>query len=45
MIIGFLTNFKIERTSTPLRLHAKFLYEPVDEFLVKFSEGGIKLGA
>lgn len=26
MLIGFLTNFKIERTDVPLRLHAKFLY-------------------
>lgn len=30
MIIAFLTNFNIERTSTPLRMHAKFLYEPID---------------
>lgn len=43
MIIGFLTNFKIERTSVPLRLHAKFLYEPIEENLVQLSEGGISL--
>lgn len=30
MIIGFLTRFNIERTDVPLRLHAKFLYEPID---------------
>ncbi len=43
MIIGFLTNFNIERTEVPLRMHAKFLYEPIDENLVKLTEGGVKL--
>lgn len=43
MIIGFLTNFNIERTEVPLRMHAKFLYEPIDESLVKLTEGGVKL--
>ena len=41
MIIGFLTNFNIERTEVPLRMHAKFLYEPIDENLVKLTEGGV----
>lgn len=44
MVIGFLTNFNLSRTEVPLRMHAKFLYEPVDEDLVLLSEGGIKLG-
>jgi cytochrome P450 len=26
IVIGFLTNFEIERTDVPLRMHAKFLY-------------------
>lgn len=43
MLIGFLTNFNISRTDVPLRMHAKFLYEPVDENLVLLKEGGIKL--
>lgn len=43
MVISFLTNFNIERTDVPLRLHAKFLYEPVEENLVKLTEGGVKL--
>lgn len=43
MVIGFLTRFNLERTDVPLRLHAKFLYEPVEENLIKLKEGGIKL--
>lgn len=34
LLIGFLTNFDICRTNVPLRMHAKFLYEPIDENLV-----------
>jgi hypothetical protein len=44
MVIGFLTNFTLTRTNVPLRMHAKFLYEPVDENLVLLQEGGAKLG-
>lgn len=30
IVIAFLTNFNIKRTDVPLRMHAKFLYEPID---------------
>lgn len=43
MMIGFLTSFDISRTEVPLRMHAKFLYEPIDEKLVLLREGGVKL--
>lgn len=34
MLVHFLHNFEIKRTDVPLRMHAIFLYEPVDEKLV-----------
>jgi hypothetical protein len=43
ILIKFLNDFDLERTSVPLRLHAKFLYEPVDEDLVKLRVGGMQL--
>ena len=44
MLIGFLTKFDISRTQVPLRMTAKFLYEPYEENLVLLKEGGIKFG-
>ena len=42
ILIHFLFNYDIKRTEIPLRMHAKFLYEPIDEDLVFFVPGGIK---
>lgn len=41
MLVHFLYNFDIKRTDVPLRMHAKFLYEPVDENLIYLVPGGI----
>ena len=43
ILIYLLNDFDIERTAVPLRLHARFLYEPIDEDLVKIKIGGIGL--
>lgn len=42
MMVHFLYHFDIKRTEVPLRMYAKFLYEPIDEDLVYFTPGGIK---
>lgn len=42
MLVHFLYHFDIKRTKVPLRMHAKFLYEPVDEDLVEFTLGGFR---
>lgn len=41
MLVHFLYHFDIKRTDVPLRMHAKFLYEPVDEKLIYLVPGGI----
>jgi hypothetical protein len=43
IIIKFLNEFDFERTKVPLRLHAKFLYEPIDEDLISLKVGGMNL--
>ena len=36
----FIRHFKVGRSDIPLRLTAKFLYEPADDRLVVLEEGG-----
>ena len=43
ILIYLLNQFDISRTEVPLRLHAKFLYEPIEEDLVRLKIGGIGL--
>lgn len=43
ILIKFLNAFDIERTDVQLRLHAKFLYEPIDEDLIVLRIGGMQL--
>jgi cytochrome P450 len=42
MLVYFLYHFDIKRTDVPLRMYARFLYEPVDEDLIYLVPGGIK---
>ena len=42
ILTHFLHHYDIKRTERPLRMYAKFLYEPFDEDLVYFYPGGIK---
>jgi cytochrome P450 len=43
ILINFLNNFEIGRTNVPLRTHAKFLYEPIDEDLITLTAGGMQI--
>lgn len=38
-----MNQFEIERTEVPLRMSAKFLYEPDNSMLVRLREGGLKI--
>ena len=42
-VVGFLNEFEIARTATPLRMTVNFLYEPADDRLVQLSPGGLQL--
>ena len=43
IIIYLLNNFEFERTEVPLRLQARFLYEPIQEDLTRLKKGGMNL--
>jgi len=42
-LIYILNEFSIERTDVPLRLRSRFLYEPIEENLIRLKKGGIGL--
>jgi cytochrome P450 len=43
IMIYLLNEFDFERTEVPLRLQARFLYEPIEEDLVRLKRGGMRL--
>lgn len=40
IMIYLLNEFSFERTEVPLRLQARFLYEPIEEDLIRLKKGG-----
>lgn len=43
ILIKFLNEFDFERTEVPLRLHCTFLYEPIEEDLIRLTIGGMQI--
>jgi cytochrome P450 len=43
IVIQLLNEFDFERTEVPLRLRARFLYEPIEEDLIRLKVGGMGL--
>lgn len=43
IMIFLLNDFDFERTEVPLRLRARFLYEPIEEDLIRLKVGGMGL--